>query len=106
MLISCSGYLIAQFLSEKSNKRTDDYGGSTKKRARFAVEVIKAVRAAVSQSFCVGIKLNSADHQHAESLEGTLEQISHIVDAGIDFLEISGGTYEDPLVRFIVSTTR
>jgi 2,4-dienoyl-CoA reductase-like NADH-dependent reductase (Old Yellow Enzyme family) len=58
------------------------------------------VRAAVPKSFCVGIKLNSADHQHAKSLEETLEQISYIVDAGIDFLEISGGTYEDPQVSF------
>jgi 2,4-dienoyl-CoA reductase-like NADH-dependent reductase (Old Yellow Enzyme family) len=98
--IKNSGYLVAQFLSEKTNHRTDAYGGSPTKRARFIVEIIEAIRAVVPKSFSVSIKLNSADHQHAESLEETLEQISCIVDAGIDFLEVSGGTYEDPQVRF------
>jgi 2,4-dienoyl-CoA reductase-like NADH-dependent reductase (Old Yellow Enzyme family) len=93
------GYLIAQFLSSKSNQRSDEYGGSPANRARFAVETIKAIRAVVPKKFSVGIKLNSADHQHANSLEETLEQIEHIVDAGIDFIEISGGTYEDAQVR-------
>lgn len=90
------GYLIAQFLSEKSNHRTDKYGGSAENRARFAIEIIRATRAAVPKGFGVGIKLNSADHQHEKSLEECLQQIALIVDAGIDFLEISGGTYEDP----------
>ena len=98
------GYLISQFLSEKANRRVDGYGGSAAKRARFAVEVVKAVRAAVPNGFAVGIKLNSVDHQHAQDLEETLEQISLIVDAGIDFLEISGGSYEDPqvLIHFLI----
>lgn len=92
------GYLIAQFLSGKSNRRTDEYGGTATKRARFAVEVVKAVRARVPSGFAVGIKLNSADAQHAGSLEESLEQIGLIIEAGVDFLEISGGTYEDPQV--------
>ena len=57
------GYLLSQFLSPLSNRRTDHWGGSLQNRARLLIEVIKAVRASVSPSFCVGVKLNSADFQ-------------------------------------------
>lgn len=48
------GYLLSQFLSPLSNRRTDHWGGSLPNRARLLIEVIKAVRASVSPSFCVG----------------------------------------------------
>jgi hypothetical protein len=48
------------------------------------------------------MKFNSADARQADSVNETLEQIQLLVDAGIDFLEISGGTYEDPQVRCIL----
>ncbi|KAM0281212.1 hypothetical protein ACHAQH_003643 [Verticillium albo-atrum] len=90
------GYLVAQFLSAKTNKRTDEYGGSPAKRARFVVEIIEAIRAVVPKGFCVGIKLNSVDHQSESELSDCVEQLNLITDAGVDFIEISGGTYEDP----------
>lgn len=90
------GYLLNQFLSPHSNKRTDLYGGTPTKRAQIVVDVIKAIRRVVPSSFCISIKLNSADHQSGVALEETLEQIGAVVGAGIDLLEISGGTYEDP----------
>jgi 2,4-dienoyl-CoA reductase-like NADH-dependent reductase (Old Yellow Enzyme family) len=49
----------------------------------------------VPPTFAIGIKLNSADHSSA-TFEETMTQIALLVDAGIDFMEISGGTYEDP----------
>jgi 2,4-dienoyl-CoA reductase-like NADH-dependent reductase (Old Yellow Enzyme family) len=49
----------------------------------------------VPKSFAIGIKLNSADHSSA-TFEETMTQISLLVSAGIDFMEISGGSYEDP----------
>ena len=61
------------------------------------MDIIKQIRAAVPSTFCVGIKLNSADHDSAE-FEDTLRQIELIVESGIDFLEVSGGSYEDPKV--------
>ncbi|KAM3437057.1 hypothetical protein MY4824_003958 [Beauveria thailandica] len=90
------GYLLTQFLSEKTNQRSDEYGGSPKKRARIVVEIIKAMRALVPKGFCIGIKVNSVDHQSPSELQGCTEQLNEIVHAGIDFLEISGGSYEDP----------
>jgi 2,4-dienoyl-CoA reductase-like NADH-dependent reductase (Old Yellow Enzyme family) len=62
---------------------------------------LKAIRRVVPSTFTIGIKLNSADHTSAE-FEDTIRQIELIVEAGIDFLEISGGTYEDPEVCFVV----
>lgn len=52
------------------------------------------------------MKLNSVDHQDSSDMEATLSQIRLIVEAGIDFLEISGGTYEDPKVRISPSRGR
>ncbi|EGY23372.1 hypothetical protein VD0002_g3026 [Verticillium dahliae] len=90
------GYLVAQFLSAKTNTRTDAYGGSPAKRARFAVEIVEAIRAVVPKEFCVGIKLNSVDHQSKAELSDCVEQLKLIAQAGVDFIEVSGGSYEDP----------
>ncbi|OIW23843.1 NADPH dehydrogenase [Coniochaeta ligniaria NRRL 30616] len=90
------GYLLAQFLSSQSNQRTDDYGGSPTKQVRIVVEIIKAIREATPEGFCVGIKLNSVDHQSKEALDDCMVQLDEIRKAGVDFLEISGGTYENP----------
>jgi 2,4-dienoyl-CoA reductase-like NADH-dependent reductase (Old Yellow Enzyme family) len=56
-LHAAHGYLIHEFLSPKTNRRTDEYGGSAEKRLRFAVEVLEAVRAAVGTAAAVGIRL-------------------------------------------------
>jgi hypothetical protein len=55
------------------------------------------IRKVVPAKFCVGIKLNSADHSSA-SFEDVMAQIKLLVEAGIDFMEVSGGTYEDTRV--------
>ncbi|KAL2842022.1 oxidoreductase [Aspergillus pseudoustus] len=90
------GYLLAQFLSPRTNHRKDRYGGSPEARAQIITDIVRGIRAAVPASFCVGIKLNSVDHQSRETLAACVEQLKLIVAAGIDFIEISGGTYEDP----------
>ncbi|KAL2848813.1 hypothetical protein BJY01DRAFT_211370 [Aspergillus pseudoustus] len=89
------GYLIDQFLNPKSNIRTDVYGGSAAKRAKFVLDILREIRAVVPPTFSIGVKFNSADHNSA-SFEDTMTQIGLLDDAGIDFVEISGGTYEDP----------
>ncbi|KAJ5208403.1 hypothetical protein N7449_002782 [Penicillium cf. viridicatum] len=94
-LHAAHGYLLDQFLSPKSNHRTDAYGGSVENRAKLILEILRECRAVVPANFCIGLKLNSADHSPA-SLEDTLAQIGMFVKAGIDFLEVSGGSYENP----------
>ncbi|KAF2468052.1 NADH:flavin oxidoreductase/NADH oxidase-like protein [Lindgomyces ingoldianus] len=90
------GYLISQFLSSKMNVRTDAYGGTAAKRAQILIDIIRAIRKEVPPSFCVSIKLNSADVAGSENLEESLEQIGLISREQVDFLEISGGSYENP----------
>lgn len=89
------GYLISEFLSPIVNRRSDKWGGDLSNRARFLLEVLRAVRRSVGPDFPVGLKLNSADFQqggfsHAESLQ-VVEWLNH---EGLDLLEITGGTYE------------
>ncbi|KAM3426706.1 hypothetical protein NHJ13734_009305 [Beauveria thailandica] len=97
------GYLLAQFLSSKTNMRTDEYGGAARHRAKIVVRVIKAIKAVVPKTFCIGVKINSVDHQASSELQSFLEQLDEMIKVGIDFLEISGGTYESP--DMLVSTT-
>ncbi len=91
------GYLVSQFLSPHHNVRTDDWGGTPEKRRRFVLEVYQAMRKAVGAKFPIGIKLNSADFQRGGfTEEESLDTIRALADAGIDLIEISGGTYEAP----------
>lgn len=91
------GYLINQFLSPHHNQRTDQWGGSPEKRRRFLLEVYAEIRRQVGADFPVAIKLNSADFQRGGfTEEESLATIQALVDAGIDLIEISGGTYEAP----------
>lgn len=95
--IHCAhGYLLAQFLSSKTNTRADEYGGTPRQRAKIVVRVIEAIRAVVPKTFCIGVKINSVDHQTPGELQGCLEQLDEISKLGVDFMEISGGSYESP----------
>lgn len=91
------GYLISQFLSPHHNQRTDAWGGSPEKRRRFVLAVYAEIRRQVGKDFPVGIKLNSADFQKGGfTEEESMATIRALADAGIDLIEISGGTYEAP----------
>lgn len=92
---SAHGYLASQFLSPRANRRTDEWGGSLENRARFVLEVYKAVRDAVGSDFPIAAKLNSADFQKGGfSKEESTQVASWLAELGLDLLEISGGTYE------------
>lgn len=92
---SAHGYLISQFLSPITNRRSDHWGGSVENRARFLRRVFAAVRAAVGPGFPVAVKLNSADFQKGGfSLEDSTRVAAWLEEDGIDLIELSGGTYE------------
>lgn len=91
------GYLVSQFLSGRHNVRTDQWGGSAENRRRFVLEVYQEMRRRCGPDFAIGIKLNSADFQKGGfSEEESLDVIRALSEAGIDHIEISGGTYEAP----------
>ncbi|HOC39068.1 MAG TPA: NADH:flavin oxidoreductase, partial [Thermodesulfobacteriota bacterium] len=92
-LHAAHGYLINQFLSPLTNRRTDEYGGSIDNRCRFLLEVYQAVRDTVGSGYPVLVKLNASDN-----LEGGLELNDALVasrklsEAGINAIEVSAGT--------------
>ena len=91
------GYLISEFLSPDVNSRTDEWGGSLENRARLLLEIVRAVRKAVGPDFPVSVKLNSADFQRGGFSHEDAIRVATWLDAeGLDLLEISGGTYEQP----------
>ncbi|MFD4647949.1 NADH:flavin oxidoreductase/NADH oxidase family protein [Streptomyces sp. NPDC058441] len=91
------GYLLSQFLSPLVNKRTDQWGGSLENRARMLLDVVRAVRDAVSPSFAVAVKLNSADFQRGGFDADDARQVIEMLEPlGVDLVELSGGSYESP----------
>ncbi|GAA6022576.1 hypothetical protein JCM10207_006591 [Rhodosporidiobolus poonsookiae] len=94
------GYLLAQFMSPKTNLRTDAYGGSARKRLTLLFRIVDAIRTEMPQAsgFCLGIKLNASDYVLGGLTEqDALDNIKWIAEhGGVDFIEISGGSYESP----------
>ncbi|HEY9723100.1 MAG TPA: NADH:flavin oxidoreductase/NADH oxidase family protein [Oscillatoriaceae cyanobacterium] len=101
------GYLISQFLSPRTNQRDDAWGGSLDNRMRFLLEIVAAIREAVGAGFPIGVKLNSADFQRGGFTEDeSLAVVRALEAAGIDLLEISGGTYEAAAMMGSVKTQK
>lgn len=91
------GYLISQFLSPHDNRRTDKYGGSLENRMRFLKEIYLGMREELGKNFTIGIKINSTDFKEdGLTEEDSLKTIIELANLGLDFIEISGGTYERP----------
>lgn len=94
------GYLLSQFLSPLSNQRTDSWGGPLENRARLLLEVVKAVRAVVAPSFCVAVKLNSADFQRGGFDGADAKRVVQMLgELQVDLVELSGGSYEAPAMQ-------
>jgi 2,4-dienoyl-CoA reductase-like NADH-dependent reductase (Old Yellow Enzyme family) len=91
------GYLLSQFLSPRSNQRSDKWGGSLENRARMLMDTVRAVRAAVGSQFPVSVKLNSADFQRGGfDFAESLQVAKWLQEDSVDIIEISGGNYEQP----------
>ncbi len=97
------GYLIHEFLSPKHNRRTDEYGGSSENRIRFAVEVLEAVRAAVGDGVAVGVRLVGDEEQrdgHGLGPDECAAIAAAFARAGlVDFVNVSVGTSGIGMVR-------
>ena len=94
------GYLISQFLSPLTNRRTDEWGGAIENRARLLIRIVREVKAAVGSAFAVSVKLNSADFQRGGfSAEDAKAVVNMLNLEHIDLLELSGGSYETPAMQ-------
>ncbi len=93
------GYLISQFLSPQHNHRKAPYGGSLENRMRFLLEIYEAIRIEVGPRFPIGVKMNIDDFiDGGFSKEDSLKVIQALELKGLDLIELSGGTYEKPVM--------
>ena len=88
------GWLINQFLSPMFNKREDEYGGTIENRARFAIEVLKAIREAVGPFFPIEFRMSGAEFvDEGYGIEEGIE-IAKLVEPYVDLIHVSAGTYQ------------
>ncbi|WP_026377176.1 NADH:flavin oxidoreductase/NADH oxidase family protein [Aestuariibacter salexigens] len=94
------GYLLAQFLSPLTNKRKDEYGGSIENRARLLLDIVKRIRQSCGNEFIVSVKLNSADFQRGGfDVDEAANVVKMLEPLNVDFVELSGGSYEAPAMQ-------
>ena len=97
---SAHGYLFSQFLSSAINDRKDDYGGSLENRARFLLEVVRAIRAEVGHDFHLQAKISATEHNNAlfpwegkgNSLGESSQVCKWLEEAGVDAIHVSAGS--------------
>jgi 2,4-dienoyl-CoA reductase (NADPH2) len=99
-LHGANGYLITQFLSSGINDRKDEYGGPLENRARFVLEVVRAIRARVGADFHLQMKISAVDHNDAllkfekpgNTLQDSVQVCKWLVEAGVDAIHVSTGS--------------
>ena len=102
-LHGANGYLITQFLSSAINDRKDEYGGSLENRARFVLDVVRAIRARVGSDFHLQMKISAAEHDDAlaffgigpagNTLDDSVQVCKWLVEAGVDAIHVSTGSF-------------
>jgi len=89
------GYLIAQFVSPLSNQRQDIYGGSLEGRLTLSLNLIRKTREKVGDDFLIGYRISGDEHvEGGLTLEDTQTIVARLIEAGVDFIDISSGRYE------------
>ncbi|WP_255668306.1 oxidoreductase [Brevibacillus daliensis] len=104
-IMGSEGYLINQFLSPVTNKRTDEWGGDFERRARFGVEIMKRVRKEVGCEYPVIFRMSGIDLMpDTTTLEETISFAKLLEDAGADLLNIGIGWHESqvPTISMMV----
>lgn len=96
------GHLISEFLSPFTNRRSDDYGGTPEKRARFACEIIARTRQKVGRDFPILFRMNGSDYLDGGiTIEDALRQAPLLVEAGADALHVSASAKETTIWQFL-----
>jgi 2,4-dienoyl-CoA reductase (NADPH2) len=100
-LHGANGYLITQFLSSGINDRKDEYGGSLENRARFVLEIVRAIRGEVGRDFHLQVKISATDFNDAliktekrgNVLKDSIQVCQWLEQAGVDALHVSSGSF-------------
>ena len=92
-----SGWLLQQFLSPYTNRRTDEYGGSAENRARFPMRVLKAIRERCGKDFLIIPRLSCCEHiEGGYGIEDTLV-FCKLMEGTVDMVNVTAGVYYDPV---------
>lgn len=100
-LHGANGYLITQFLSAAINDRDDGYGGSLRNRARFVLEIVRAIRQRVGADFHLQVKISAVEHNDAlqprdhpgNTLDDAIEVCRWLEEEGVDAIHVSTGSF-------------
>jgi 2,4-dienoyl-CoA reductase-like NADH-dependent reductase (Old Yellow Enzyme family) len=90
----CHGYILTQFLSPATNQRSDEWGGSFENRARFGLEVVKAVREAVGDDFPVLFRVSLEERTDGGLTAEEGLAFCKLIEPYVDLLDVSAGIYE------------
>ncbi|MGA8046441.1 MAG: NADPH-dependent 2,4-dienoyl-CoA reductase [Dermatophilaceae bacterium] len=106
-IMGSEGYLINQFLAPRTNKRTDRWGGSPQNRRRFAVETVRAVRAAVGPDFIIVYRISVLDLvEDGQTWDEVVDLAREIEAAGATMLNLGIGWHEARVPTIVTSVPR
>lgn len=89
------GYLLSNFISPYTNRRTDEYGGSTARRAKIIVDIVRRARELVGEGYPILIKMNCDDFVPDGLTKEEAARVAQVIaDGGIDCIEVTAGIYE------------
>ena len=98
MIHAGHGWLLHQFLSPLHNHRTDEYGGSMENRARFPLELFKALREAMGKDFLIEMRISGEECQPGGTAAEDMAEFCAMVQDYIDIIHVSVGTYRNPIL--------
>jgi 2,4-dienoyl-CoA reductase (NADPH2) len=102
-----TGYLISEFLSPLTNKRTDDYGGDFANRMRFGREVIRAIRSKVGKDYPILVRMNGNDFMPGGNNRADLQEFAKtLVAEGVDLLNVNVGWHEAKVPQIVTAVPR
>jgi len=89
------GYLVGEFLSPYTNKRTDEYGGGFAQRMRFPMEIVQGIKESLGRDFPIGFRFSADEFVHGGIDVSEAQRIAKALEkAGVDVLHVSAGIYE------------
>jgi len=106
-VLAGTGYLISEFFSPLTNRRTDDYGGSPEKRMRFGIEVAWAIREAVGPDYTVIFRIAGHDFMAGGNTDREAARFAHMLEQhGVDAFSITGGWHETAVPQITMDVPR
>ncbi len=106
-VLSATGYLISQFLSEISNKRTDEYGGSLQNRMRFGLDVMRSIKKATGEDFPLVVRINGNEYMPGGLGRRELQEYArNLVSVGVDAICVNVGWHEARVPQIVAEVPR